>query len=120
MSKNIPGGSPSGAKNSTIRQEVEKTNRIRVVHRCGGCGKKQEFLNSGRFRVNANGNSVDVWLIYRCKKCKHSWNLTIYERTKPGKIPAEWFEAFQTNDAETAAAYGRNIDFLKKNNADIK
>ena len=35
-------------------------------------------------------------------------------------IPAELFEAFQTNDAETAAAYGRNIDFLKKNNAEIK
>ncbi|HAH17569.1 MAG TPA: hypothetical protein DCL29_00905 [Eubacterium sp.] len=31
-----------------------------------------EFVNSKRFRVNANGNSVDVWLIYRCKKCKHS------------------------------------------------
>ncbi len=120
MSKNIPGGSPSGAKNSTIRQEVEKTNGIRVVHRWGGCGKKQEFLNSGKFRVNANGNSVDVWLIYRFKKCKHSWNLTIFERTKPGKIPAELFEAFQLNDLETAAAYGRDLDFLKKNNAQFK
>ena len=120
MSKNIPGRRLSGAKNSTIQQEVEKANGIRVFHRCGGCGKKQEFLNSSKFRVNANGNSVDVWLIYRCKKCKHSWNLSIYERTKPGKIPAELFEAFQTNDAETAAAYGKNIDFLKKNNAEIK
>ncbi len=43
---------------------------IKVYHRCGGCGKKQEFVNSGKFRVNANGNRVDVWLIYRCKKCK--------------------------------------------------
>ena len=50
---------------------------FRIYHRCGGCGKKQEFENSKRFRVNANGNLVDVWLIYRCKKCKHSWNLTI-------------------------------------------
>ena len=99
---------------------VEKTDGIRVFHRCGGCGKKQEFLNTGKFRVNANGNNVDIWLIYRCKKCKHSWNLTIYERTKPGKIPTELFEAFQTNDAEIAAAYGRNIDFLKKNNAELK
>ena len=72
MSKNIPGRRLPGAKTSTIRQEVEKANGIRVFHRCGGCGKKQEFLNSGKFRVNANGNKVDVWLIYRCKKCKHS------------------------------------------------
>ena len=131
MSKNRPGGSPSGDNNGTIRQggrkrrqgpgeEQQNSGAIPVYHRCGGCGKKQEFLNSGKFRVNANGNSVDVWLIYRCKKCKHSWNLTIYERTKPGKIPADLFEAFQINDAETAAAYGRNVDFLRKNHAEFK
>ena len=92
--------------------------RIAVCHRCGGCGKKQEFVNSGKFRVNANGKSVDVWLIYRCKKCKHSWNLTICERTKPGKIPRELFQAFQENDGETAMAYGRDAAFLKKNHAE--
>lgn len=101
-------------------EEGQDRRTIRVYHRCGGCGKKQEFLNSGKFRVNANGNNVDVWLIYRCRKCKHSWNLTIYERTKPGRIPTALFEAFQANDAETAAAYGRNIEFLKKNNAEFK
>ena len=93
---------------------------IRVYHRCGGCGKKQEFVNSGKFRVNANGNNVDVWLIYRCKKCKHSWNLTIYERTKPHKIPKELYELFLCNDEETALLFGNDIDFLKRNKAEIK
>lgn len=100
--------------------KVSESGQIRVFKRCGGCGKRQEFMNSGKFRVNANGKSVDVWLIYRCKRCKHSWNLMIYERTKPGKIPAELFEAFLENDPETAMAYGRDIDFLKKNNAELK
>ena len=118
MSETRPDERPSGAETSAFCQQ--EAGPIRVYRRCGGCGKKQEFLNSGKFRVNANGNSVDVWLIYRCKKCKHSWNLTIYERTKPGKIPAELFAAFQENDAETAAFYGRDIDFLKKNNAQFK
>ena len=76
-------------------------------------------MNSGKFRINANGKNVDVWLIYRCKKCKHTWNLTIYERTRPGKIPSELFEAFQTNDMEIAMSYGRDIDFLKKNRAEF-
>ena len=93
---------------------------FRVYHRCGGCGKKQEFVNSKRFRVNANGSLVDVWLIYRCKKCKHSWNLTIYERTRPHKIPMDLFEAFQNNDEETALSYGVNVEFLKKNKAEIR
>ena len=110
MSAIRPDGRPSGVNSDPIR----------VFHRCGGCGKKQEFLNSGKFRVNANGNSVDVWLIYRCRKCKHSWNLTIVERTRPGRIPSELFEAFQANDAPTAAAYGRDVMFLKRNRAEFK
>ena len=93
---------------------------VKVIHRCGGCGKKQEFINSGRFRVNANGKSVDVWLIYRCKKCKHSWNLTIYERTRPSKISTELLEAFFDNDEDTAMVYGKDIDFLKRNRAELK
>ena len=96
------------------------TDAIRVWHRCGGCGKKQEFLNSGKFRVNANGKNIDVWLIYRCRKCKHTWNLTVYERTRPGRIPPDLYELFLANDGETALAYGRDIDFLKKNNAEFK
>lgn len=93
---------------------------VKVLHRCGGCGKKQEFINTGKFRVNANGNRVDVWLIFRCKKCKHTWNLTIYERKKPQKIPADILELFLDNDKELASKYGNDIDFLKKNNAEFK
>ncbi len=84
---------------------------IKVYHRCGGCGKKQAFINSGKFRVNANGNRVDVWLIYRCKNCKHSWNLAIYERMRPSKI--------KKDDYELASKYGNDIDFLKRNNAEF-
>ena len=92
---------------------------IRVYHRCGGCGKKQEFLNSKKFRVNANGNKIDVWLIYRCKKCKHSWNMTIYERKNPNRIPSDIYEVFLCNDEDIAAQYGNDIEFLKRNNAEF-
>lgn len=95
-------------------------NSIKVYHRCGGCGKKQEFVNSGKFRVNANGNCIDVWLIYRCKKCKHSWNLTIFERIKPSRIDSEDYELFLSNDEDLASRYGNDICFLKKNNAEFK
>lgn len=94
-------------------------NGIRVYHRCGGCGKKQEFINSKKFRVNANGNKVDVWLIYRCRKCKHTWNLTVYERKNPNKIPADLYELFLNNDEDTALLFGNNIAFLKQNNAEF-
>lgn len=93
---------------------------FRIYHRCGGCGKKQEFVNSKKFRVNANGSLVDVWLIYRCRKCKHSLNLTVYERTRPQKIPEDLFHAFQSNDEETALSYGENVEFLKRNKVEIR
>ncbi len=93
---------------------------LRVCHRCGGCGKKKEFVNSGKFRVNANGNKVDVWLIYRCKKCKHSWNLTIYERIKPSRIKPEEYKLFMENDTALALQYGNDISFLKRNNAEFR
>lgn len=92
----------------------------KVYHRCGGCGKKQEFVNSGKFRVNANGNKADVWLIYRCIKCKHSWNLAIYERIKISKIAPIEYESFMENDFDLAARYGNDIDFLTRNNAEFR
>ena len=92
---------------------------IKVYHRCGGCGKKQEFVNSGKFRVNANGYRVDVWLIYRCKKCKHSWDLTIYERIRPSKISQNDYELFMENDFDFALKYGNDMDFLKRNKAEF-
>lgn len=70
--------------------------------------------------MNANGNRVDVWLIYRCKKCKHSWNLEIYERVKPSRIKKEDYELFMENDYDLALKYGNDIDFLKRNNAEFK
>lgn len=95
-------------------------NTITVIHKCSGCNKKMPFVNSGKFRVNANGNNVDVWLIYRCRKCKHSLNLTIYERTKPGKIPQELYEKFLENDEELAESYGNDIEFLRKNRVELR
>lgn len=93
---------------------------ITVYHRCGGCGKKQIFKNTGKFRVNANGKRVDVWLIYRCIKCKHSWNLTIYDKKKPTKIPPDEYRLFMENDVGLAYKYGNDIEFLKRNNAEFK
>lgn len=97
-----------------------QSDTIKVYHRCGGCGKKQVFINTGKFRVNANGDRIDVWLIYRCKKCKHSWNLAIYERKKLAKITPEEYRLFMENDSDLADKYGKDIAFLKRNSAELK
>lgn len=94
-------------------------NSIKILHKCSGCGKKMHFVNTGKFRVNANGNKVDVWLIYQCVKCKHSLNLTIYERKNPNRISQEEYQLFLENDEELALQYGNDKAFLKRNRVEF-
>lgn len=87
----------------------------KIIHKCGRCGKKTTFVSTRRFRVNANKNKLDVWLIYQCKKCKHTLNIPIYERVSPQKIPRELYEGFLANDEELAVRYGADAAFLRRN-----
>ena len=47
---------------------------------CNRCGTVKAYRCSEKFRVNANGKRIDVWLIYRCVDCDNSWNFGIFER----------------------------------------
>lgn len=90
-----------------------------VVRNCGKCGCKMNYVNTGRFRVNANGRKIDVWLIYQCEKCKHTFNLSIYERVNPEMIPAKEYQKFLANDEELAMEYGTDYHLFSKNKAQI-
>ena len=77
-----------------------------VLRRCPKCGKKTEYENSGKFRVNANGNLLDIWLIYRCESCETSWNMAVYERIAAKDLDSGEYMGFLSNDAALAARYG--------------
>ncbi len=97
-----------------MRYSNEK--EYQVIHKCGHCGRKMVFITTRRFRVNANKNKLDVWLIYQCKKCKHTLNIPIYERVSPQKIPKELYERFLENDEELAIRYGCDTALFKSKN----
>jgi hypothetical protein len=90
-----------------------------VIRRCPKCKEKTEFQNSGKFRVNANGRLLDIWLIYRCTHCDTSWNMTIIERANPENIEKEEYEGFLSNSPQLAASYGSNRELFIKNKAEI-
>lgn len=92
---------------------------FRIVRNCSGCGCKAVFHNTNCFRVNANGNKVDVWLIYQCIKCKHTNNLTIYERRRPESIDKLEYEKFISNSSDLAFEYGTDIQFFTRNKAEV-
>lgn len=98
--------------------EIMPKQAYSIIRNCGGCGCKTNYVSTGEFRVNANGNKIDVWLIYQCEKCKHTYNLPIYERVRPSEIKAE-YEAFLANDEKMALKYGMARSLFIRNKAEI-
>lgn len=102
-----------------IKYRIVPDDSFDIVYNCSGCGCKTSYKNTNRFRVNANGNKLDVWLIYQCSKCKHTKNLAIYERQNPTRIQQEEYQLFLANDEELAKEYGRNFQFFMKNHVEV-
>lgn len=102
-----------------IEYEIVPTESFCVIRGCSGCGRKTHFRNTQKFRVNANGNRVDVWLIYQCEHCKHTLNLAVYERQKVSSVPKAEYEAFLRNDAQLAQQYGKTLSLFQKNKAAV-
>jgi hypothetical protein len=102
-----------------IEYRLIPKNSFEIQRNCSGCGGKTNFYNTNRFRVNANGNKVDVWLIYQCRKCKHTYNLTIYERKNPSSIPKKEYAEFLCNSPYLAFQYGINSKIFSRNKAEI-
>ncbi len=92
---------------------------FKVLRNCSKCGSKSKYSNTGNFRVNANGNFLDVWLIYQCDKCKNTLNLEIFGRVNPSKVPRSHFQSFLANDEDLAFTYGRSKEFFQKNRVEI-
>ena len=59
----------------------------KIIRNCPKCGTRSLFQSTGNFRINANKKCVDIWLIYQCEKCRSTYNLTIFERVSPKKLP---------------------------------
>lgn len=99
--------------------KIIPSDSYKVIRNCPKCGCKTHYINTNCFRVNANGNNLDVWLIYQCEKCKHTYNLTIYERVRPDSIPKESYRKFLANDKALALTYGNQKALFIKNKAEI-
>lgn len=72
----------------------------RVVRHCPKCGTATSFINTEKFRVNANKKNLDIWMIFQCHRCRSTFNLTLHERIHPAKLPAETLEAYMANCPE--------------------
>ena len=97
---------------------AQEENALTVVKYCKKCKRKTMFNSSGLFRVNAHRKSLDVWLIYKCKKCNTTWNLTVLSRVAAGSIQPELLRGFHENDIELAERYTSDAALIKRNGAE--
>lgn len=103
---------------NVIKWDIVPKTLPKVKRNCPKCNKKTHFINSEKFRVNANKNNIDVWLIYQCEECKSTWNMTIHERVNPGSLDKEKYEKFMANDIGLAKEYAFNQAIYSRNKAE--
>lgn len=102
-----------------VEYEIVLKDSFLIIRNCPKCGRKSHYINTKKFRVNANGNKLDIWLIYQCAECKHTLNLAIYERKKASSITKEEYQCFLDNDEQLAERYGKDMQLFRTNKADI-
>lgn len=102
-----------------IEYKIIPKGSYKVIRNCAKCGCKSYFINTNKFRINANGNQLDVWLIYQCEECKHTFNLTIYERKRPSEINNNEYIRILANDIDLATEYGNKKEIFARNKSEI-
>lgn len=96
---------------------IPKTS-LKILRNCPKCNCKSEYISTEKFRVNANGNYIDIWLIYQCEKCKSTYNLSICERVNIKTLNSAQYEKFLSNNRALAIKCSFDKQLINKNKAE--
>ncbi|SEG17557.1 hypothetical protein SAMN05444920_10294 [Nonomuraea solani] len=83
---------------------VRRTRLPLLSSRCVDCGSESATTGEGRFRVNANGKLLHVWLLVRCVSCDRTVKIAVYERVPVGSFDRALLDGYHTNDPELVAS----------------
>ncbi|MBO4269382.1 DUF1062 domain-containing protein [Microbispora triticiradicis] len=83
---------------------VRRTRLPLLSMRCVGCPSESATTGEGRFRVNANGKLLDVWLLVRCVSCDRTSKLTVHERVPVRSLDPAELHGYRVNDPELVAS----------------
>lgn len=68
-----------------------------IVKACVTC-RSTRHHPTGKFRVNANGKLLDVWMLINCELCDRTSKIPIHERIQVRALPGERLVMFERND----------------------
>ncbi len=87
---------------------------------CSGCGRDRAFRSSDKIRLNANGQKLDAWLIYKCVTCDKTWNRPIFERRNARSIDPGEIRAMQANDPDWVRGHAFDLVALRRHTQRIE
>jgi hypothetical protein len=89
----------------TVLPWVVRRTRLPLLSlRCLDCRSGSATTGEGRFRVNANGKLLDVWLLVRCLSCDRTSKLTVHERAPVRSFDPAQLHGYHVNDPELVAS----------------
>ncbi|WP_231933462.1 DUF1062 domain-containing protein [Micromonospora coxensis] len=68
------------------------------------CRSESATTGEGRFRVNANGKLLDVWLLVRCVSCDRTSKLAVHERAPVSSLDPAVLHGYSVNDPDLVAS----------------
>jgi hypothetical protein len=68
-----------------------------IVKTCVSC-RSTRHHPTGKFRVNANGKLLDVWLLIGCERCGRTSKIPVHERIHVQALDHERLVRFENND----------------------
>ncbi|MCP2341603.1 DUF1062 domain-containing protein [Actinomadura rupiterrae] len=83
---------------------VRRTRLPLVSVRCPDCRSGSATTGDGRFRVNANGKLLDVWLLVRCVSCNRTIKLTVHDRAPVRSFDPAALRGYRVNDPGLVAS----------------
>ncbi|MCP2350149.1 DUF1062 domain-containing protein [Nonomuraea roseoviolacea] len=83
---------------------VRRTRLPLLSLRCVDCGSESATTGKGRFRVNANGKLLHVWLLVRCVSCDRTVKIAVYERAPVRSFDPAQLDRYHANDPELVAS----------------
>ncbi|MEV4095713.1 DUF1062 domain-containing protein [Streptosporangium saharense] len=94
---------------------VRRTRLPLLSLRCVDCHSESATTGEGRFRVNANGKLLDVWLLVRCVSCDRTIKLTVHERTPVRSFDPAELHGYGVNDPGLVASTLLDPLFARRN-----
>jgi len=88
------GGSDIGRKTLWVIRELSLP---AIVRACVSCSSARHHP-TGKFRVNANGKLLDVWMLISCELCGRTSKIPVHERVYVRSLSSERLLMFENND----------------------